>query len=53
MLQNIALGLVMMFLIVASDYIGQNGWSIWLGIPLAIIYAWMIYTLAVAIKRGK
>lgn len=51
MLKNMAIALALMFVILASDWIGQNGWSIWLGIPLIIIYIWMIYTAFKAFKR--
>ena len=51
MLKNMAIALALMFVILASDWIGQNGWSIWLGIPLIIIYIWMIVTAFKAFKR--
>lgn len=52
MLKNIAIGLALMFAILASDWIGQNGWSIWLGIPLVIIYILMIIVAFRDYKRG-
>lgn len=45
MLKNAATGLAFIIVIVASDYIGQNGWSAWLGIPLIAIYAATVYAV--------
>lgn len=52
MLKNIAIGLLLMFVILGSDWIGQNGWSPWLGIPLGIIYLGMIIRAVNDYRRG-
>lgn len=52
MLKNMAVALFLMFVILASDWIGQNGWSAWLGIPLVIIYIGMIIRALNDYRRG-
>jgi hypothetical protein len=52
MLKNMAIALSLMFVILASDWIGQNGWSAWLGIPLVIIYIGMIIRALNEYRRG-
>lgn len=47
MLKLSAALLTSMFLMVGSDYAGQHGLSIWLGIPLTIAY---VALLAVVIR---
>ena len=50
MLKNIAIGIGLMFLMAGSAWIGDNGWTIWLGIPLVITY---IITIVYAIREYK
>jgi len=50
MLKNIAIGIGLMFLMAGSAWIGDNGWSLWLGIPLVITY---IITIVYAIREYK
>ncbi len=52
MLKNTAFALAMIFTIVASDYIGRNGWSDWLGIPLAAIMTYMVFNVIRAYYKG-
>jgi hypothetical protein len=50
MLKNIGIGIGLMFLMAGSAWIGDNGWTIWLGIPLIITY---IITIVYAIREYK
>lgn len=52
MLKNIAIGTGLVFLMAGSAWIGDNGWSLWLGIPLIITYVITIVTAIREYKRG-
>jgi hypothetical protein len=52
MLKTIGLMLAFIFTIVASDYIGRNGWSPYLGIPLAFLLGTMVVLLIGEFIRG-
>lgn len=53
MLKALALTLTGMFLIIGSDYAGQNGLSIWLAIPLGISYLVMVAILIRAFINNR